>query len=122
MGTNLIDIQLTHRSLVYQSRLRIDAAAIIRRGGGAARLERCGTIMTEGFQVPQVAWYLGVHTDRLEGPPTEAEPPGPAPNVVLQAAPHTHWTPLPLLSTWPGTHYSYVAGTRTFRLFEHCAS
>jgi hypothetical protein len=121
VGSNLIDIQLTHRSLVYQARLRTDAPVIIQRGGGAAKLERCGTIMTEGFQVPLVAWYMGTHTDRIEGPPNEGAPPGPAPNVVLQAAAHTNGLPLPLLSQWPNVHYTYITGTKTFRLFEHCA-
>ena len=78
--------------------------------------------MTEGFQVPLVAWYMGTHTDRILGPPNAGAPPGPAPNVVLQAAAHTDGLPLPLMSQWPSTHYTYIAGTRTFRLFEHCAA
>jgi hypothetical protein len=122
VGSNLISIQRTHKALVYQARLRLDAQAIIRKGGGPAKLERCGTIMTEGFQVPAVAWYMGVHTDQIEGPPAEGEPPGPAPNVVLQASAHSNSTPLPLLQQWPNTHYTDEGATRAFRLYEHCGT
>src|SRR5665648_495340 len=88
VGTNFISIQKTHKALVYQAHLRQDAARIIARYGGAAKLLRCGTIMTEGFQVPLVAWTLGVHTLRVEGPPAAGAEPGPAPNVALQTSAH----------------------------------
>jgi hypothetical protein len=122
VGANLISIQRTHKALVYQARLRTDAQVIIRKGGGPARLERCGSVMTEGFQVPLVAWYMGEHTDQVEGPPAAGAPPGPAPNVVLQASAHSNSTPLPLLQQWPGTHYTDGGATRAFRLWEHCAT
>jgi hypothetical protein len=122
VGTNFIDIQKTHKALVYQAHLREDAGRIIARYGGEAKLLRCGTIMTEGFQVPLVAWTLGVHTLRVEGPPAEGAPPGPAPNAVLQTAAHTHGTLLPILHQWSDTtHYTYDGTERTFRLFTHCA-
>jgi hypothetical protein len=60
VGRNLIDIQRTHHAIVYQAKLRTDVTRIVARNGGARRLLRCGTVMTEGFQVPMVAWALGV--------------------------------------------------------------
>jgi hypothetical protein len=122
VGTNFISIQKTHKALVYQAHLRQDAARIIARYGGAAKLLRCGTIMTEGFQVPLVAWTLGVHTLRVEGPPAAGADPGAAPNVALQTSAHTDGTLLPILHQWPGTHYTYDGTVRTFRLFTHCAA
>ena len=38
-----------------------------RRSG--SNVLRCGSVMTEGFQVPMVAWALGVHTLQIEAPP-----------------------------------------------------
>ena len=35
--------------------------------------------MTEGFQVPMVAWTLGVHTLQIQAPPAAGAPPGPPP-------------------------------------------
>jgi hypothetical protein len=119
VGGSLIDIQRTHRSLVYQAHLRQDAARIVQEYGGAAKLLRCGTVMTEGFQVPLVAWTLGVHTLRVQGPPAEGDP-GVAPNVIMQAAAHTHGKPLPIVHTWPDVHYRYAADVRTFKLFTNC--
>ncbi|HEX8977759.1 MAG TPA: hypothetical protein VF781_14715 [Solirubrobacteraceae bacterium] len=121
VGANLIDIQKTHRALVYQAHLRQDAATIVRDGGGAARLLRCGTVMTEGFQVPMVAWTMGVHTDRIEPSPLNADEPGTPPNVILQASAHTGGIKLPIVRAWHGVAYKLVAQVRTFRLFTHCA-
>ena len=69
VGGNLIDIQRTHRSLVYQAQLRQGVTKLVKDYGGPAKLLRCGTVMTEGFQVPMVAWTLGVHTLKIEAPP-----------------------------------------------------
>ena len=45
----------THRALVYQAHLREDLTRPSTRLGGAERILACGTVMTEGFQVPMVA-------------------------------------------------------------------
>ena len=121
VGANLIDVQKTHRALVYQAHLRQDAATIVRDGGGSAKLLRCGTVMTEGFQVPMVAWTLGVHTDRIEPSPLNAAEPGTPPNVILQASAHTGGIKLPIVRAWENVTYKFVAQVRTFRLFTHCA-
>ena len=52
----------THRALVYQAQLRNSAAAAVAKLGGSKKLFACGSIQTEGFQVPMLAWQLGVRT------------------------------------------------------------
>jgi hypothetical protein len=116
----LIDISRTHRSLVYQARLREGAAKVVADYGGAAKLLRCGSVMTEGFQVPMVAWTLGVHTLRIEAPPASVEEPGPAPNVILQTRANRHATLLPVVHGWPSVPYIYAGHSGPFRLFTHC--
>ena len=122
VGNNLIDIQRTHRSLTYQAHLREDIAKAVSRVGGPAAVRRCGTVMTEGFQVPMLAWNLGVHTLQVQASPVSASaPPPPAPNVVFQTRAQRNAHLLPLLRTWPGTHYQLVTRVRTFRVYEHCS-
>jgi hypothetical protein len=122
IGRNLIDIPRTHHSVVYQAKLRTDVTRLVAKYGGAKKLLSCGSVMTEGFQVPMVAWTLGVHTLSVEGPPAAGTKPGAAPNVVLQTRAQTNATLLPVLHAWPNVHYTYVGSVRTFRLFEHCNS
>jgi hypothetical protein len=122
VGRNLIDIARTHHSIVYQAKLRSDVTKLVARYGGAKKLLSCGSVMTEGFQVPLVAWTLGVHTLTIQGPPAAGTEPGDAPNVVLQTRAQTNATLLPILHAWPNVHYTYVGSVRTFRLFEHCNS
>ncbi len=57
--------------------------------------------MTEGFQVPLVAWTLGVHTLDVEASPAAGAPPPAAPNVILQTRAQSNSTPLPIVHTWP---------------------
>ncbi|MGH2891697.1 MAG: hypothetical protein ACRDPM_00310, partial [Solirubrobacteraceae bacterium] len=70
VGNNTISIPRTHGSLVYQAHLREGMNDLVKRSGGADKVLGCGTVMTEGFQVPMVAWVLGVPTTRIEAPPT----------------------------------------------------
>ncbi len=120
VGGKLISIQRTHRSLVYQADLRTGVTRIVQDYGGPAKLLRCGSVMTEGFQVPMVAWTLGTHTAQIEGPAAAGTPPGPAPNVILQTRDTRSATLLPQLSTWPSVRYHYVATSGPFHLFTHC--
>jgi hypothetical protein len=119
VGTSLISIPRTHGTLVYQAHLREDLAAAVRKMGGSAAVLGCGTVMTEGFQVPMVAWTLGVHTATVEAPPSP-EQPGPPPNVIFQTRDTRSAPLLPLVRTWPETNYTFVGQFRTFRVFEHC--
>ena len=121
VGRSLIDIQRTHRSLVYQAQLRAGAANAVARLGGKNQIYACGTVMTEGFQVPLLAYSLGVHTDQVEAAPLELPPPGSAgPNVIFQARENRRAHRLPALRNWPETSYRLVARNRTFRIYEHC--
>jgi hypothetical protein len=120
VGSNLIDVQRTHRALVYQAHLRQDITRIVDEAGGPQKLLRCGSIMTEGFQVPLVAWTLGVHTLQVAASPASHAPLPPPPNVILQTRAQRNATLLPIVHSWSGTHYNFVQRQRTFRLFEHC--
>jgi hypothetical protein len=127
IGQNLISIPRTHGSLVYQAHLRQGMAALVARAGGARRLLACGSVMTEGFQVPLVAWTLGVPTTRVEGPPADggakyAEPAEDAPNVILQTRDTRSASLLPLLSTWPSVAYHYAGTAGPVHMFTHCAA
>ncbi len=122
IGPNVIDLQRTHRALVYQARLRTDAAAAVTRLGGRKRIYSCGTVMTEGFQVPLLAYTLGVHTLQVQAAPTGPGAPPPAPNVVFQTRAQRNAHLLPLLRAWPATHYRLALRNKTFRVSEHCTS
>jgi hypothetical protein len=122
IGSSLISIPRTHGSLVYQAHLRQGVTRLVASYGGAAKLRSCGTVMTEGFQVPMVAWTLGVHTAQIEAPPPSGTHPGAAPNVILQTRDTRHATLLPIVHSWPTTHYQYIGTSGPFRLFTHCAS
>ena len=121
VGTNLINIQRTHRALVYQARLRTDADYAIGKLGGAKRVLACGTVMTEGFQVPLVAYSLGVKMLRIEAAPLTGEQPPPPPNVIFQTRATRHASLLPSLHSWPGAKYHVVHQDMTFRVYANCA-
>jgi hypothetical protein len=122
LGRNLLNIPATHRSLVYQASLRTGAHDIVAKYGGAKKLLRCGSVMTEGFQVPMVAWTLDVHTKDIQAPPPAGtRPPSTAPNVILQTRASRNLALLPYLSQWPTVHYRYIGHSGPFRLFTHCA-
>jgi hypothetical protein len=115
----LVHLSKTHRALNYQALLRTDLQAAIDRLGGPKAVLGCGSVMTEGFQVPMVAYYLGVHTLQIEASPLH--PPAPAPpNVVFQNRAQRNAHLLPSLAYWPSIPYKRVTATRTFRVYENC--
>jgi hypothetical protein len=59
-------LRADHDSIVYQARLADRVPALVARAGGAARLRACGDIYTGPFQVPLVAWNLGMHTTLVQ--------------------------------------------------------
>ncbi len=125
IGKNTISLPRTHHALVYQARLRSDVTAAVGEAGGPAALLRCGSVMTEGFQVPMVAWTLGVRTLRVEAPSTNIAPP-PWPAVILQTRAQSNATLLPTpqqILAWEhdGARYKLIAHVRTFRVFSTCA-
>jgi hypothetical protein len=127
IGANLISIPRTHGSLVYQAKLRSGMSELVDRFGGAGKVLACGSVMSEGFQVPMVAWTLGVPTTRIEAPPTNGgaaypEPASEAPDVILQTRDTRSASRLPFLSTWPSVHYHYVATAGPVHMFTRgCA-
>jgi hypothetical protein len=121
VGNNLINLPRTHGSLTYQARLRTSAAGAVDKLGGQAKIFACGSVMTEGFQVPMLAYYLGVHTAQVQAAPLSPSQAGPPPNVIFQTREHRSAHLLPLLSSWPTTQYQLVLRNRTFRVYEHCA-
>jgi hypothetical protein len=129
IGNSLISLPKTHRALVYQAHLREDLNQIVRDYGGAKKLLACGQVMTEGFQVPMVAWTLGVRTLQVTDQPADPLPTSAAgaPNVILQdrdnGSPHTALLPLPeTILRWEalGVHYKLISHVDTFRLFTAC--
>jgi hypothetical protein len=122
IGPNVIDLQRTHRALVYQAHLRQDAARAVARLGGSARVLSCGSVMTEGFQVPMLAWTLGVHTADVQAAPLTGEALPPPPNVIFQTRAQRNASLLPRVRSWSSTvPYQRVAHVRTFRVYSHCA-
>jgi hypothetical protein len=127
IGPSLLDVQATHRALVYQAHLRQDASTAIRELGGPKRVLACGTVMTEGFQVPMLAWHLGSRILRVEAQPTPPPgqlAPGPAPNVIFQTRDTRGAALLPepdQIIAWEhdGAHY-YERTIRTFHVFSTC--
>jgi hypothetical protein len=123
VGSNLISIPRTHGSLVYQAHLREGMSNLVARYGGAAKVLACGTVMTEGFQVPMVAWTLGVATTRIQAPPAVPTEAGPPPNVILQTRDTRSASLLPFLSSWPAVSYHYVGTDGPVHMFTHdCGS
>jgi hypothetical protein len=107
--------QLDH-ALRYQAELRQDVGAVIRRAGGAKRVRACGKAETENFQVPMVAWHLGVQSVQVSdeiAPQIAAH----VANVIFQTR-VTGTAPLrPVIPA--GVPYTEIK-QRTFVLFEHC--
>ncbi len=122
VGNSMISIPRTHGSLVYQAHLRQGMSDLIKRFGGADKVLACGSVMTEGFQVPMVAFVLDVPTTRIDAPPTlgggaHPEPASSAPNLILQTRDTRSASLLPFLSTWPGVHYHYVGTSGPVHMF-----
>jgi hypothetical protein len=126
IGKGIVSLPRTHHALVYQAHLRSDLTAAVAKAGGAHALLRCGPVMTEGFQVPMVAWTLGVHTLQIEATPNRTVgPPGPAVILQTRAQSNSHLLPTPAqIIAWEqaGARYKLVAHVRTFRVFSTCAA
>ena len=119
VGKSFVNAPRLHGALVYQAHLREDMSAAIKRLG-QRRILACGTVMTEGFQVPMLAYMLDVHTLRVEEPPAIAGT-GPAPNVIFQTRSQRDTTLLPIIRPWH-VHYAFVDHQRTFRVFMNCGA
>ena len=127
VGNSMISIPRTHGSLVYQARLREGMTDLIDRFGGAGKVLACGSVMTEGFQVPMVAFVArrAHHADRGAADPGRRGDPQPAedaPNLILQTRDTRSAHLLPFLSTWPTVHYHYAGTAGPVHMFtQGCA-
>ncbi|HEY2596844.1 MAG TPA: hypothetical protein VGK33_23365, partial [Chloroflexota bacterium] len=95
VGRNLISLPKTHHALVDQALLRENLNQIIRNYGGPNKLLACGTVMTEGFQVPMVSWALDVRMLRVEAEPSIPSPPYTGLSATQKYAAEHDWAPLP---------------------------
>jgi len=74
--------------------------------------------MTEGFQVPMLAWTLGVHTLRVEASPASVARPGAPPNLIFQTRATRRAFLLPVVGVWKSIHYRLVAHVSTFTVYS----
>ncbi len=124
ISKNIVSLPRTHHALFYQALLRKDASAAIQRLGGRQAVLNCGSIMVEGFQVPMLAWTLGVPTLRVEATPLTLSG-APWPNMIFQTRAQSKSTLLPQwsqINAWEraGAHYRVVARNRAFRVLSTC--
>jgi hypothetical protein len=98
-------------SAYYQARLTNGLPGVIERAGGKDRLLACGTPYTGAFQVPAIAWQLGVHTTVVRSASAPGDAPPQAPAVVFRS--HTTSTshPVPPIDSLGGE-----AGVRTIAI------
>ena len=61
-------------SVDYQATNTDALPRVIDAAGGAAFLRECGHAYTNPFLVPQVAWYLGIHSQQVDLEPDEERP------------------------------------------------
>ncbi|HWD64945.1 MAG TPA: hypothetical protein VG405_07200 [Solirubrobacteraceae bacterium] len=132
VGSNVIDIPRTHGSLLYQAHLRQDLVALMARHGGARGILACRPVMSEGFQVPMVAWYLNVRTLAVKDQPTTNQQGlapvknGDWPGTIFQDRDNRGAALLPTPQTikgWEhqGAHYSFTVGPHhTMYFFQDC--
>ena len=70
-------------ALRYQAQLREQFSALIQREGGAGNILKCGSVMTNNYQVTMLAWYLDVPIPGVQSLPHKALTKQ-GPNVVFQ--------------------------------------
>ena len=124
IGANVIDLARVGNQLAYQAELRADLGRAISASGGAPALLSCGTTMTEAYQVPMLAWTLGVPLDRVKPAPMRPSA-SPWPGVILQDRAHTGSALLPApaqITAWEhaGARYIRLTRVRTFSVFSTC--
>jgi hypothetical protein len=96
----------------YQAHLKDGLAGAMARAGGRDRLLACGTPYTGAFQVPVVAWHLGVHTTVVQSASAPGDAPPQAPAVVFRSRTTTSSRlAVPALDSLGGE-----AGVRTFAI------
>jgi hypothetical protein len=119
-GQDFVALPKVHGALLYQAHLRESLTRAIARVGGPGRVLACGRVMTEGFQVPMVAYALDVPTVRVLAPPAPGAAAGPAPNLILQTQATRSSTLLPIVRTWNHVDYAYRGRSGPWNIFTHC--
>ena len=101
-------------NLGYQAQLLDDMERSIASAGGADRLKACGPATTGAFLVPQVAWHLRVHANRVGLKPAR-------PGVVFRVATVPGSNPVPPLGVLGGTELETFVIRGNWRLLGACA-
>ena len=94
----------------------------VQAAGGQSRILACGTVMTEGFQVPMLAWNLDVHTGRIQASPTEAGERHPAERDLPDARAAQRPPAADHRRLARHASYTRVTHVRTFRVYAQCAN
>jgi hypothetical protein len=109
-------------SAYYQARLTDGLPGVIERAGGKDRLLACGTPYTGAFQVPAIAWQLGVHTTVVRSASAPGDQPPKVPAVVFRSHTTSRSHAVPLIDSLGGE-----AGVRTlatgggWRILTRCS-
>lgn len=124
IGRNVVDVAAARDALDYQAELRSDLTRAVSLSGGPRALRSCGPVMAEAYQVPMVAWVLGLPQAHIEPPPSRMTR-APWPAVVLEARAHWDSALLPApdqIAAWEhaGAPYGLLARTRSFTVFSTC--
>jgi hypothetical protein len=125
IGRSVVKPPRVAHALDYQAALRSDLARAIASSGGASALLSCGVVMTESYQVPMVAWALGVPIARIEHPPADIVS-SPGPDVIVQDRANSGSALLPApaqIRAWEhaGARYLLLAHVGNFRVFSTCS-
>jgi hypothetical protein len=93
VGSTLPSVSSIRSEARYEARTREEIQALVATNGGAAALLRCGTVIANNYQVPEVAWYLDVPTSRIAAATLTAS--SVLPNVVFQTGSSygVNWSP-----------------------------
>jgi hypothetical protein len=107
-------LEPTLDSAAYQARLTGELDTVIARAGGAEAVLACGDLYAGPFQVPAIAWELGVHLDRLHLEPA-------APATMFRARNRRHEPPAPPLDRLGGEDGVRTLGATTlWRVVRTC--
>jgi hypothetical protein len=107
-------LEPTLDAAAYQARLAGELDAVIARSGGADAVLACGELYAGPFQVPVIAWELGVHLDRLHLEPA-------APATAFRARNRRHEPPTPPLDRLGGEDGVRTLGATTlWRIVRTC--
>jgi hypothetical protein len=100
----------------YQAEIRERTASLIRQAGGADKVVACGSMMSNNYQVPMVAWYLHVPIGYIQQSSLKLKT---GPNVVFQDSSSPGAPLLPSrrqISYWQRSGLDHPTTTRHYRI------